>query len=344
MNLNNIKIHNWMLSLNKVSPFFINRELYEKMTDRRFINNYSDIIYLMGEYKANTHDNQKFFALTTPIKLIHNDVAITEKGNKIFLGTKSKEYISFENAVTKNIPLIYNWVIGINESKLQERRTQYKNNTLEEKEIYISCNMVENGIISYVKDKVIDQNIEDSTLTLKKSGKVFISWGAKNTYQSIGIKKYEESIYYQYEEVTDKLEQKKHQLKYNQKALETLHIKNEELNKYTPHQIEELYKEILIKKDQLEIANKRIIKSIQKNEEKADNIFNEIKRLRTMNLNIIKGIPVNLITEQDLLTKNINMRIKFFENPKDIESDLENKDIGKLFRKNYVYLKKGIKN
>jgi CO dehydrogenase/acetyl-CoA synthase beta subunit len=119
---------------------------------------------------------------------------------------------------------------------------------------------------------------------------------------------------------------------------------NEELNKYTPHQIEELYKEILIKKDQLEIANKRIIKSIQKNEEKADNIFNEIKRLRTMNLNIIKGIPVNLITEQDLLTKNINMRIKFFENPKDIESDLENKDIGKLFRKNYVYLKKGIKN
>jgi hypothetical protein len=344
MNLNNITIHNWMLSLNRVSPFFINKELYERMTERRFINNYSDTVYLMGEYKPENSNNQKFFALTSSLKLITNGIAITSDGLKIFLKEKSNEYVFFEEAVSNNIPIVYNWIIGVNELKVAENRKQNKNNTIDEKELYISCNMVADGVISYVKDKIIDQNIEESTITLKKNGKVFVSWGSKNTYQSIGLKKYEETVSYQYSEVNEKVKLKQNQLKTNLNIIETLLTKKNDLSKYTPYQVEELLNEISTKKDQLEISNKRIIKAIQKNEEKANKIYFETKRLRNLNMNLIKGKSIDLINDQDILTKNINIRIKFFENPKDIESDLENKDICKLFKKKYIYLKRGIKN
>ncbi len=337
MNLKSIKIHNWMLSLNKISPFFINKELYEKMTERYFINNYSDTIYLMGEYRENIQSNQTFFALTTPVRLLSNNIVISENGTRIILGEKSSEYQHFENAVSNNIPIIYNWVIGVNEQKLQEYRTQIKVNSLEEKELYISCNMIQNGQISYIKDKIIEQNIEESSITLKKMGKVFISWGAKNTYHSLALKKSEETIIYLYDEATEKLEYKKHQLKNNLKNLNNI-LNN--INNYTQEQLEDAK----VKEDQLLTSNKRIIKIIQKNEEKVNLIFNEIKRLRTINLNIHKGSSIDLSNNYDLLTKNINIRIKFFENPKDIDIDLESKEIGKLFKKRYVYLKKGTKN
>jgi len=72
------------------------------------------------------------------------------------LGSPSKEYLEFTEAVKRGIPIVINWVIG--------------------KDCMLSANLYEEGKISYVCEKIVAQNLENRTLVLANGKTVYVVW------------------------------------------------------------------------------------------------------------------------------------------------------------------------
>ena len=89
------------------------------------------------------------------VKVIHGNKVITER-EEFLLGKASRDYQEFCEAVKNNMPIVMNWVIGEN--------------------ALLSANLYENNQISYLCEKVVEQNFENRTLRLKSGKVVYVVW------------------------------------------------------------------------------------------------------------------------------------------------------------------------
>jgi hypothetical protein len=163
--MNNYKINvtKWTLSINAMYGFFINKEVYEKVTGLNFEDsNY----YING--KANYVDKKLYISIKAN-RVIDNKIV---KGNfEYTLLDKNELYIQFEESVKNNTPIIYDWYIGVRNNKL-----------------CITGSIYEDGQFEDFIDIINTQ--DGNYLELDKYGKSLILWGAFNRHfnNSIGYK------------------------------------------------------------------------------------------------------------------------------------------------------------
>lgn len=89
------------------------------------------------------------------VKAVYGTKVVTEEG-EFLLGKPSKIYQEFREAVNNAMPTVMNWVIG--------------------KNAILSANMYENGKITYLCKKVVEQDFEKHTLRLESGRVVYVVW------------------------------------------------------------------------------------------------------------------------------------------------------------------------
>lgn len=94
------------------------------------------------------------------VKTFTKKQVITETGS-FYLGTPSKEYVEFVEAIKQGIPVVFNWVIG-------------RNNML-------SANVYENERVTYLCEQVVSQDFENRTLCLESGKTVYVVWKNMNS-------------------------------------------------------------------------------------------------------------------------------------------------------------------
>jgi hypothetical protein len=182
-------LDNYMISLSKDSPVFINKELYEQLKKDLLIDSFSvnKTIFYSFATEIKSGNTQ-----IIPIEKLTDDNVIYNLNNKrIILGDKNYNYSQFEIAVDRNMPIIYDWVIGSSKNK----KRQYKK--IIDKDLIISGLCYINGAFEIIEDRIISQNLKKCTLELEHLGEVFIVWGSYNRYQRILL----ENIKFDYEKL-----------------------------------------------------------------------------------------------------------------------------------------------
>lgn len=150
-----MKIKNWYLTVNPRSHIFITTE---------DVKLFDGDVYIYGQIERTKNNSKIYFS--GKIKTI-DDKSFTTFDNKLIeLGHKMDMYQKFEDNMSKNIPIIYNWTIG----KIED-------------ELYIVGKTYEDQTLFDLKDKIIDQDIEEGTLLLEQNKLVFVVWGSFSKYQ-----------------------------------------------------------------------------------------------------------------------------------------------------------------
>lgn len=150
-----MKIKNWYLTVNPKSHIFITKDDV-KLFDGE--------VYIYGEIEKTKNDTKLYFS--GKIKTIDNNTFTTSNNQVIELGKKMKMYQKFEENMSKNIPIVYNWTIG----------------TIED-ELYIIGKIYEDRSLFNLKDKIISQDMKEGTLLLEQNKLVFVVWGSFSKYQ-----------------------------------------------------------------------------------------------------------------------------------------------------------------
>jgi hypothetical protein len=159
-----MKINKWALSLNTAYGFFINKKMYESFPGRAI--DKTDY-YINGFVNRENANNDVY--INIKVKHIDDTKIISESGSVYELGEKAEAYLLFEDAVNSDLPIIYNWYIGINGD-----------------EYYLSGAMFQDGCLIDFTEKIINQ--EGSYLILEKTGKSLLLWGAVNPIQRSFLK------------------------------------------------------------------------------------------------------------------------------------------------------------
>ncbi len=150
-----MRIKNWYLTVNPRSHIFITKDDV-KLFDGE--------VYIYGEIEKTKNDTKLYFS--GKIKTIDDNTFTTSNNQVIELGKKMKMYQKFEENMSKNIPIVYNWTIG----------------TIED-ELYIIGKIYEDRLLFNLKDKIISQDMKEGTLLLEQNKLVFVVWGSFSKYQ-----------------------------------------------------------------------------------------------------------------------------------------------------------------
>lgn len=127
------------------------------VTEERLRNRllYTPTTILMGRVPESEKTEEQVFFKSEPVKSIQHGKAYTEDG-VFLLKNPSNEYAAFVKAMHDGIPVVFNWVIG--------------------KENLLSANLNEKEEISYLVERIVEQDLENRTLRLEDGRTVHVVW------------------------------------------------------------------------------------------------------------------------------------------------------------------------